>query len=505
MHGGPSQLTAGVHEGDVIAGKYRVDKILGVGGMGVVVAARHIQLDEKVALKFLLPEALGDAEAVARFIREARAAVKIKSEHVARVSDVGTLENGAPYMVMEYLEGGDLAAWLKQRGPLPVEQAVDFVLQACDAVADAHALGIVHRDLKPANLFCIRRSDGQFLIKVLDFGISKLTDLTGTGPGMGMTKTSALMGSPLYMSPEQMRSSRDVDAGTDIWALGVILFELMAGRPAFLAESVTELAIKVANEAPPSLRSFRPDMLPGLEGVVSRCLEKDRRLRYRNVGELAMALWPFAPARARHSVERISGILQSGGFPATSMAVGPSSAAGSTLSSSGTLPAMGRTTVGGGRGRSAVIGVGIVGVLAAVAVTALVLLPRRGLNLLAPPVTESPSTAAVLPAAAPAASPIGVPPAPLPAVAILPKLAEPALAESATAGSTPQTSPVASAAPRRSPTKPPVGPAPAVATAARPAPSATAPPAGSAKPPVNCDPPYYFDARGNRSFKPECL
>src|SRR5580692_2454920 len=263
--GGPvsnADIGVGVRPGDVLAGKYRVERVLGAGGMGVVVAAHHIQLDEKVALKFLLPEALGDAEAVGRFAREARNACKIKSEHVARVTDVGMLPNGAPYMVMEYLEGGDLAAWIKQRGPLPIEQAVDFVLQACVAVADAHALGIVHRDLKPANLFCIRRSDGQFLIKVLDFGISKLTDLTGTGPGMGMTKTSALMGSPLYMSPEQMRSSRDVDAGTDIWALGVILFELMAGRPAFLAGSVTELAIKVANEAPPALRSFRPDMLP---------------------------------------------------------------------------------------------------------------------------------------------------------------------------------------------------------------------------------------------------
>ena len=137
-------------------------------GIGVVVAAHHMQLDERVALKFLLPEALGNPEAVARFARKARAAVKIKSEHVARVSDVGTLPNGAPYMVMEYLEGGDLAAWLKQRGPMPVDQAVEFVIQACVAVADAHALGIVHRDLKPANLFCLRRSDGQLSIKVLE-------------------------------------------------------------------------------------------------------------------------------------------------------------------------------------------------------------------------------------------------------------------------------------------------------------------------------------------------
>src|SRR5580700_416889 len=201
----PGQVDAGVQPGDVLAGKYKVERVLGAGGMGVVVAAHHLQLDEKIALKFLLPEALGDAEAVARFAREARNACKIKSEHVARVTDVGTLPNGAPYMVMEYLEGGDLAAWIKQRGALPIEQAVEFVLQACVAVADAHALGIVHRDLKPANLFCVRRSDGQLSIKVLDFGISKLAD--GVGPGsMAMTKTSALMGSPLYMSPEQMRS-----------------------------------------------------------------------------------------------------------------------------------------------------------------------------------------------------------------------------------------------------------------------------------------------------------
>jgi serine/threonine-protein kinase len=152
---------AGVREGDIIAGKYQVEKVLGVGGMGVVVAARHLQLEYKVALKFLLPEVLSNSEAVARFVREARAAVRIKSEHVARVTDVGTLENGAPYMVMEYLEGGDLAGWLEQRGPLPIDLAVEFVLQASVAVTEAHALGIVHRDLKPANLFCVRRSDGQ--------------------------------------------------------------------------------------------------------------------------------------------------------------------------------------------------------------------------------------------------------------------------------------------------------------------------------------------------------
>src|ERR1700722_2893905 len=194
--------SAGVEPGEGLAGKYRIERVLGAGGMGGVVAAHHIQLDQRVALKFLVPEALLNPGSIARCAREARAAVKIKSEHVARVSDVGQLENGAPYMVMEYLEGLDLSTWLRDRGALPVEQAVDFVLQAGEAIADAHALGIVHRDLKPANLFCVRRSDGQLTIKVLDFGISKLT--TGGALVPDMTRTSAMMGSPYYMSPEQM-------------------------------------------------------------------------------------------------------------------------------------------------------------------------------------------------------------------------------------------------------------------------------------------------------------
>ena len=312
MSGQAEELDIGVKPGDVLAGKYQVERILGVGGMGVVVVAHHIQLDERVALKFLLPSALGNPEAVSRFAREARAAVKIKSEHVASVRDVGELPSGAPYMVMEYLEGDDLSAWLKERGPLPVEQALDFVLQACVAVADAHALGIVHRDLKPANLFCTRRSDGQLSIKVLDFGISKMTDtLAGS-----VTRTSSMMGSPLYMSPELMISAKDVDAQADIWALGVILFELLTGRPSFLADTITELAILVTNQPAPAVRTLRPDAPGGLEAIILKCLEKDRRQRYRNVAELAVALLPFAPARAASSVERISGIIGTAGLSA---------------------------------------------------------------------------------------------------------------------------------------------------------------------------------------------
>src|SRR6187399_2364915 len=199
--------------GQPLAGKYQIERVLGQGGMGVVVAAHHISLDEIVAIKFLLPEALGNAEAVARFEREARAAVMIKSEHVARVTDVGRLDNGAPYMVMELLKGRDLDVLVRERGPLPLAEVTDYLLQAGEAIAEAHGLGIVHRDLKPANLFLTRRADGSTCIKVLDFGISKLTNARATRD-QGMTQTAAIMGSPLYMSPEHLMSSRDVDMRT---------------------------------------------------------------------------------------------------------------------------------------------------------------------------------------------------------------------------------------------------------------------------------------------------
>jgi serine/threonine-protein kinase len=313
VEGGEGSVRPGV----VLAGKYRVERILGTGGMGVVVAAHHLQLDERVALKFLLPEALEQPILVSRFLQEARAAAKIKGEHVARVSDVGQLENGCPYIVMDYLEGLDLAAWLKQRGLLPIEQAVDFVLQACEAVADAHALGIVHRDLKPANLFCVRRSDGQFSIKVLDFGISKVT--TPGAPGYGMTRTTAVVGSPFYMAPEQMQLSKSVDARADIWALGVILFELVTGRPPFQSEALTDLAIKVYTEPTPSARALRPSMPAGLDQVIATCLAKDRAARFANISELAIALKDFGSKQAKVSVQRVLGTLREAGLSRASL------------------------------------------------------------------------------------------------------------------------------------------------------------------------------------------
>jgi eukaryotic-like serine/threonine-protein kinase len=498
----------GVRPGDILAGKYRVERVLGVGGMGVVLAAHHIQLDEKVALKFLLPHALAHPEAVARFIREARTAAKIKSEHVARVSDVGQLETGAPYMVMEYLEGEDLSGWLEKHGALPVEQAVDFVLQACVAVADAHALGIVHRDLKPANLFCVRRSDAQLSIKVLDFGISKSTQVGASGPGMDMTKTSALMGTPLYMSPEQMRASRDVDGATDIWALGVILFELLAGEPPFAADTVTELVLKVATDPPLHLRSLRADMPPALDAVIGRCLEKDRTRRYRNVGELASALLPFAGSRAKGHVERIAGIVRAAGLSGTAPALAMSAPGGGTRAA-GTLPPVGRTTGGGRPAASRAVGFVGGGIVALVAVAGtlagVVFLGRhpevRQDSASAAARSDSPVSAALPATAVPASSvpPVAARLAPDPAIAAW---SEPSVATTlpASTASPPSTAPAAQIA-RSRPTPRP-GPSAAVPAAGAPAAFASAP----AKSPVpNCSPPYVIDENGDRQYKLECM
>ncbi|MFS8068038.1 MAG: serine/threonine-protein kinase, partial [Byssovorax sp.] len=214
--------TVGNASGELIAGKYRVDRVLGAGGMGTVFAATHVVLGQRVAIKRMHPERIGRHNAGPRFLREARAAARLRSQHVARVIDVGVLEDGAPFIVMEHLDGEDLAALVDRRGALPVAEAVEYVLQAAEAIAEAHAAGIVHRDLKPENLFLSFDLAGAPCIKVLDFGISKLL-----GDELALTRAAVAVGTPLYMSPEQMVSSRDVDSRTDLWSLGVVLYELV--------------------------------------------------------------------------------------------------------------------------------------------------------------------------------------------------------------------------------------------------------------------------------------
>jgi len=308
----------GVRPGEVIAGKYRVERVLGVGGMGVVVAAEHLDLQERVALKLLLPEALESSEAIERFMREARAVAKIKGEHVARVADVGKLETGAPYIVMEYLEGTDLSALIARQGPLQATDAIEYVLQACEALAEAHALGIIHRDLKPSNLFLIQRPDGSPCIKVLDFGISKVLprEEPDAPTDFIRTRTAQILGTPLYMSPEQITSSKSVGMPSDIWSLGAVLFELLSGSPAIQASSLQGLRLQILHEPAPLLRRYKPDAPRRLEAVIARCLEKDPAKRYPDVAELALDLRGLARRRALISVERIRRILRNAGLGA---------------------------------------------------------------------------------------------------------------------------------------------------------------------------------------------
>jgi eukaryotic-like serine/threonine-protein kinase len=309
-----------VRPGQVVGGRYRIDDIIGAGAMGYVVSAWHLELDQAVALKVLNPDVFERSEALQRFRREVRAAARIKSEHVCRVMDVGTLETSEPFMVMELLHGNNLEEELHRRRVLPVEEAIRYMLETVEAVAEAHAAGIIHRDLKPANLFIARRADRSRLIKVLDFGISKsMADSQSTD--LSLTKTGVIIGSPLYMSPEQMRSTKDADVRSDIWSLGAILFQLVTSRPPYLGETIPELCSQLFTEdAPrPSTVSLTRGLPPALDAVVARALARDPAQRYQSVWEFGEALLEFAPPQSRVHVERARRVLSTDMDPPASI------------------------------------------------------------------------------------------------------------------------------------------------------------------------------------------
>jgi serine/threonine-protein kinase len=350
-----------------------VEEVIGVGGMGRVVKASHLYLHQPVAIKILLPEMADSQSTVARFLREAQATVRLRSEHIARVMDVGTMPDGCPFMVMEYLEGHDLNQILRHHGPQLPQAVVDLILQACEGMAEAHAMGIVHRDIKPSNFFITRRPDGSNLLKILDFGISKtpteLSELTGT---------QTVIGTPTYMAPEQMVSARSTDTRSDIWSIGVVMYQLFSGRPPFEAETYAQLVLKVGTNPPNPLHVALP---PGLQDIVFRCLEKDPNRRIQSVGELARMLAPYAsdPHGAAQAAERAGRILTSprgsqasfqlggaqGGLVMTPQSLTPKSWNKSSVSGSAGELTRGTRNTRGGRG-AVIAGVATLVVLAGV-------------------------------------------------------------------------------------------------------------------------------------------
>jgi serine/threonine-protein kinase len=522
--------------GDLLLGKYRLERALGEGGMGIVFAAHHDLLGQRVAVKLIRPEFATHAEAAARFLNEARAAARIESDHIARVLDVGTLESGLPYMVLEYLDGSDLAQVLHERGPLGVADCADYLLQAIEAVASAHALGIIHRDLKPSNLFLARRPDGLSRVKVLDFGIAKVLG-AGHGAHASVTRTNTVVGSPLYMSPEQLLDSKSVNHSSDIWAMGVVAYELLTGRPPFMADNPVALFAAIQVSEPASMCVSRPELGGHLDAVILKCLRRLPEERYSSMTELAASLAPFGtvigasafenakrilplkpppPSAAprtgasdphfehytKPSHERIAALphattvlptVQEGrSEPAASaprLHVAASTAEPWSTSPP-VLPMYGRP------GRRGLAIFGIAGLLAAVIATAIAVFPRagqqRGMGSGSPGASGASGTARVEPtASASSASSSNFASSP---------------ASSAVVGASSVTEASQKTVILPANTKPPATASPpdltAAATAARPKATAVAAPPPPSRP--NCSPPYEFDATGKKIWKREC-
>jgi hypothetical protein len=292
-----------VPEGELLGGRYVVERIFAEGGMGIVCLGRHAQLEQPVAIKFLRHALAGKPSVVERFLNEGRALAALRSEHVVRVMDVGQLESGRPYLVMEHLEGTDLGALVDRDGPLSAERAVRYALQICEPLAEAHALGIVHRDIKPENLFLWSGGPGKDIVKVLDFGLAKQF---GGQRKMAMTGPQDSIGSPCYMSPEQITTPQSIDSRTDIWSLGVVLHHFLTDTLPFEGSSIIEVISHVLSAAPKSLHEARPQLEfdPELEAIVARCLEKKPEARYQTMAELADVLSAYLARHAEVVVPR---------------------------------------------------------------------------------------------------------------------------------------------------------------------------------------------------------
>jgi serine/threonine protein kinase len=457
--------------GELLGGKYRLERLIGKGGMGLVYAAHHELLHQRVAIKLLLTDARADDGTVTRFLNEARAAARIPSEHVVRVLDVGLLEEGRPYLVMEYLEGRDLAHLLESRGRLTARESVDYVLEAIEAVAQAHALGIVHRDLKPSNLFLAEGADGTRAVKVLDFGIAKAFGKSASVAAA--VTTQGLLGSPAYMAPEYVRSAKSFEPRSDMWAFGVILYELLTGSLPFRGDNVGEILVAILEKTPTPLAAIVPGLPPALVEVVERCMRRDVNERFANLAELAEALAPFATRRAQsiahirtsmkvledsHDASALGGARRVGAEDPTALA--PAAPGAQTNDSwSGASPTVRRPRKS--RARAFAVLVMLAMLAAGVAVVQLV---RRG-----PSVASVALSASVASSAASTAMPtVAIAPAP-PTAPVAP--IESASAPIAVTSGSPASFALSSARPRHPPA--PAKPAPRANPTASPAPQPT--------------------------------
>jgi serine/threonine-protein kinase len=380
--------------GLLLQGRYRVLKKLGEGGMGAVYEAHHELIGKRLALKCLHAQFLSHKEVVERFYREANAATAVGNEHIIEVSDVGTFDDGSPYIIMEFLDGVEFGKLLDTVGSLPVARLVRIVTQVCDALGAAHARGIVHRDMKPENVYLVKRGTDSDFVKVLDFGISKMKESNESLTGPSLTKTGTALGTPYYMPPEQAQGLRDVDHRADIYAVGVILYQGLTGRLPFDAESYPALMVKIMTDTPVPIEQLRSDVPSALAAVVTKAMCRDRAQRFSSTAELAEALRPFREldhtpvmlAAVRPSVDDQTTPF---GWSEVARGTGPSQGAGGRR---GLL-------IGGGVGAMVVVGA---------------LVASLGSRTPAP---EAPPTQAALVPAQPVAAPVSQPaPGPAPQV-----------------------------------------------------------------------------------------
>jgi serine/threonine-protein kinase len=451
--------------GERVAGKYRIERIVGRGGMGVVYAAHHIVLDQRVALKILAPEVASQNTAVTRFLTEARLAARLKSERLCQVIDAGVTENGLPYIAMELLEGCDLARLLyERRGPLPVGEAVEYVVQALDAVAEAHARGVVHRDLKPSNLFLTQHTGAPPVIKVLDFGISKVDEAFGTGGSLptNVTASRAIIGSPTYMSPEQIQNVKKTDHRADIWSVGIILYELMSNTLPFRGDTAGEIFVQIIEGKLTPLSKIRPEVPVALSDIVARCLTRNPDERFDSVVSLAEALAPYAWYKHHNTLTRMRRAV---GTRHGAMTPGTTSASVPAAVKTGSSTQIGMRDRDGGTGRKVLLGLA--------ALVPLVLIPLAGIFVVQrighKPAEATHATAEPLPAAAPDTA----------AVATVTAMATAAAPAVTTTAAETATAPAAATA-----TEAPTAPASTQAVAPPPEPPPSAAPAPTPEPPT---------------------